>query len=91
MAAIEIVAVLDAGPLIHLDELGRVDLLADFGLLLIPQIVLEEALQSLATTIAGVLSAFSRWTKGWPTPAWCSPNATHCKGIRTKSANCRMA
>ena len=30
MAATEIVAVLDAGPLIHLDELGRLNLLNDF-------------------------------------------------------------
>jgi hypothetical protein len=33
MAATEIVAVLDAGPLIHLDELGRLDLLSDFNFL----------------------------------------------------------
>ena len=30
MAATEIVAVLDAGSLIHLDELGRLNLLDDF-------------------------------------------------------------
>jgi hypothetical protein len=34
MAATEIVAVLDAGPLIHLDELGRLILLNDFKELL---------------------------------------------------------
>ncbi len=45
MAATEIVAVLDAGPLIHLDELGRIDLLGDFGVLLVPQPVLDEALR----------------------------------------------
>ena len=45
MAATEIVAVLDAGPLIHLDELGRIDLLGDFGALLVPQPVLDEALR----------------------------------------------
>jgi predicted nucleic acid-binding protein len=45
MAATEIVAVLDAGPLIHLDELGRLNLLNDFKELLVPQIVLDEALK----------------------------------------------
>lgn len=44
MAATEIVAVLDAGPLIHLDELGRIDLLGDFRVLLVPQPVLDEAM-----------------------------------------------
>jgi hypothetical protein len=33
MAPTEIVAVLDAGPPIHLDELGRLDLLSDFNFL----------------------------------------------------------
>jgi hypothetical protein len=42
MAATEIVAVLDAGPLIHLDELGRLNLLNDFKELLVPQAVLDE-------------------------------------------------
>lgn len=45
MAATEIVAVLDAGPLIHLDELGRLSLLSDFKELLVPQAVLDEALR----------------------------------------------
>jgi predicted nucleic acid-binding protein len=45
MAATEIVAVLDAGPLIHLDELGRLSLLNDFKELLVPQTVLDEALK----------------------------------------------
>jgi predicted nucleic acid-binding protein len=45
MAATEIVAVLDAGPLIHLDELGRLNLLNDFKELLVPQTVLDEALK----------------------------------------------
>ena len=44
MAATEIVAVLDAGPLIHLDQLGRLGLLSDFKELLVPQAVLDEAL-----------------------------------------------
>ena len=45
MAATEIVAVLDAGPLIHLDELGGLNLLNDFKELLVPQAVLDEALK----------------------------------------------
>jgi predicted nucleic acid-binding protein len=45
MAATEIVAVLDAGPLIHLDELGQLVLLSDFKELLVPQTVLDEALK----------------------------------------------
>ena len=45
MAATEIVAVLDAGPLIHLDELGRLNLLNDFKELLVPLTVLDEALK----------------------------------------------
>ena len=45
MAATEIVAVLDARPLIHLDELGRLNLLNDFKELLVPQTVLDEALR----------------------------------------------
>ena len=44
MAATEIVAVLDAGPLIHLDQLGRLGLLSDFKELLVPQAVWDEAL-----------------------------------------------
>ena len=45
MAATEIVAMLDAGPLIHLDELGGLNLLNDFKVLLVPQAVLDEALK----------------------------------------------
>ena len=45
MAATEIVAVLGAGPLIHLDELGQIVLLSDFKELLVPQAMLDEALK----------------------------------------------
>jgi predicted nucleic acid-binding protein len=45
MDATEIVAVLDAGPLIHLDELDRLNLLNDFKELLVPQVVFDEALK----------------------------------------------
>src|SRR5690349_16238660 len=36
------VAVCDAGPLIHLDEIGCLDLLADFQALIIPEQVRDE-------------------------------------------------
>ena len=47
MAAIEDwpVAICDAGPLIHLDEIGCVDLLADFQTLLIPEQVRAEVVR----------------------------------------------
>jgi len=37
--------VCDAGPLIHLDELGCLDLLTDFGAVLVPDIVWQEVAQ----------------------------------------------
>jgi predicted nucleic acid-binding protein len=43
MSAGEIIAVLDAGPLIHLDELGRLSLLAGYREVLLPDIVEREA------------------------------------------------
>ena len=39
MSAGEIIAVLDAGPLIHLDELGCLRLLAGYSEVLLPEIV----------------------------------------------------
>ena len=62
MAATEIVAVLDAGPLIHLDELGRLLLLNDFKQLLVPQAVLNEALRhrpALRLIDLGILEVIS--------------------------------
>jgi predicted nucleic acid-binding protein len=43
MNAGEIIAVLDAGPLIHLDELGALNLLAGYQKVLLPDIVEQEA------------------------------------------------
>ena len=43
MSAGEIIAVLDAGPLIHLDELGSLNLLAGYREVLLPEIVEQEA------------------------------------------------
>jgi len=39
------VTVCDAGPIIHLDELGSLDLLRDLGTLLVPESVWQEARQ----------------------------------------------
>jgi len=39
MGGINPVVIADAGPIIHLDELGCLDLLADFGRVLIPEMV----------------------------------------------------
>jgi len=39
MGKIEPVVIADAGPVIHLDELGCIDLLADFGRVIIPHAV----------------------------------------------------
>lgn len=43
MSAGEIIAVLDAGPLIHLDEVGALNLLAGYREVLLPDIVEQEA------------------------------------------------
>jgi hypothetical protein len=40
-------AICDAGPLIHLDELGSVDLLTGFGEILVPEQVCVEVVRSL--------------------------------------------
>jgi hypothetical protein len=42
MSRSPLVVVCDAGPLIHLDELGCLDLLADFGTVLVPEQVGRE-------------------------------------------------
>ena len=39
---VETVAVADAGPLIHLDELGGLEVLAVFSSLVVPDVVLRE-------------------------------------------------
>lgn len=42
MGKIEPVVIADAGPVIHLDELGCIELLADFGTVIIPETVWQE-------------------------------------------------
>ena len=39
------VVVADAGPLIHLDELGSLDVLADFSAVHVPKLVWQEVLR----------------------------------------------
>ena len=62
------VVVADAGPIIHLDELGCLDLLADFGRVIVPEIVWLEVQchLPLALKSAGVL--FVRQSARQPSP-----------------------
>jgi len=57
------VVVCDAGPLIHLDELGCVDLLADFGEVLVPDTVWREVMQHRPSALAGDFQAWQRIEK----------------------------
>ena len=38
-----VICILDAGPLIHLDQLGALQLLAEMGMVFCPEVVVEEA------------------------------------------------
>ncbi len=42
MVKTSIIAIADAGPLIHLDELNSLDLLTDFGSIIVPNAVWHE-------------------------------------------------
>jgi len=57
------VVVCDAGPLIHLDELGCLDLLADFGEVLVPDTVWREVMQHRPSALAGDFQAWQRIEK----------------------------
>ncbi len=46
--------VCDAGPLIHLDELGCLDLLSDFPLVLVPSLVWDEVQRHRPQALSGV-------------------------------------
>jgi predicted nucleic acid-binding protein len=48
-------AVCDAGPLIHIDELGCLDLLADFSPLSIPRLVLAEVVRHRPSFASGAI------------------------------------
>jgi predicted nucleic acid-binding protein len=69
MAATEVPSVVsDAGPLIHLDELGCLDLMSSLGTLLIPQVVWEEALNHRIKLRLEEIS-HARIVKDRPTPS----------------------
>ena len=55
--------VCDAGPLIHLDELGCLDLLTDFSEVLIPDAVWREVMQHRPSALAGGLPGWQRMEK----------------------------
>jgi len=54
------VVVCDAGPLIHLDQVGCVDLLHDFAEVLVPPIVWEEVKLHRSTALSGESEKFVR-------------------------------
>src|SRR5689334_13081101 len=53
-------AICDAGPLIHLDELGATDLLAGFEELLIPEQVCVEVVRHRPQALAGIQLPWAR-------------------------------
>ena len=57
------VVVCDAGPLIHLDELGCLDLLEDFGEVLVPDAVWREVMQHRPSALAGDVPGWQRMEK----------------------------
>lgn len=62
------VVVCDAGPLIHLDEVGCVDLLADFSEVLVPETVWVEVLKHRPGALAHTALAFRRVRPTKPEP-----------------------
>jgi len=60
--------VCDAGPLIHLDEMGCVDLLADFSEVLVPEAVWVEVLKHRPSALAHSAVAFRRVQPMTPEP-----------------------
>jgi len=52
--------VADAGPLIHLDELGSLDLLADYASILVPEAVWHEVTRHRPDAIANRLLALEK-------------------------------
>ena len=57
------VVVCDAGPLIHLDELGCLDLLEDFSEVLVPDSVWREVVLHRPSALAGGLPGWQRMEK----------------------------
>ncbi len=61
--------VCDAGPLIHLDEVGCLDLLSDFSEILIPEAVLVEVQRHRPGALAAAGISFRRVAPGAGVPA----------------------
>lgn len=53
-------AICDAGPLIHLDELGSVDLLTGFGEILVPEQVCVEVVRHRPQALEGIQPSWSK-------------------------------
>ena len=62
------VVVADAGPIIHLDELACLDLLADFGQVIVPEIVWQEVLRHRPLALESTGSLFIRQGVRKPSP-----------------------
>jgi predicted nucleic acid-binding protein len=63
------VVVCDAGPLIHLDELGSIDLLTDFAEILVPSVVWKEVEGHRPTALNHPDVALRRIVSSGPLPA----------------------
>ncbi len=64
-----IMVVCDAGPLIHLDEVGCLDLLADFSEVQVPEAVWAEVLRHRPSVVANSAVKLSRVSSKIPPPA----------------------
>lgn len=60
--------VCDAGPLIHLDEVGALDLLADFPQVLVPEVVWQEVFRHRPAALVHPSVVLRRLTPVWPVP-----------------------
>ena len=63
-----VIVVCDAGPLIHLDELGVLDLLADFPRILVPEAVWQEVTHHRPAALSHPGVLFQRLTPRLPPP-----------------------
>jgi predicted nucleic acid-binding protein len=72
------IAVLDAGPLIHLDELGELALLTDFPECMVPPTVRAEAERHRAGLFARTTQGFRFTPPQQPAPPELAAIARHC-------------
>jgi len=63
MASIKQIIIADAEPIIHLDELNSLNILADFEQVLVPDAVWREVEQHSATLLAEVISKVKNTTE----------------------------